>query len=102
MRRAARIDATQPAIVAALEAIGCSVWIIGLPLDLLVGFRGQTYLIECKDGSQPASRRQHTDLQLEFIRTWRGGPIATVGDVESALCAVTLSTTIAIDGECAG
>lgn len=39
MRHAARVDANQAAIVAALEAAGATVEVIGQPLDLLVGFR---------------------------------------------------------------
>ena len=57
MRRAAKIDANQPEIVAALEAVGASVVSTaglgnGFP-DIVVGFRGINYLIEIKDGSKP-------------------------------------------------
>ena len=45
MRRAARVDANQDAVVSALRAAGAYVWIIGLPVDLLVGFRDQTFLM---------------------------------------------------------
>jgi hypothetical protein len=52
MRFAARVDKNQSEIVSALRAAGAFVWIIGLPVDLLVGFDGQTYLVEVKDGSK--------------------------------------------------
>lgn len=76
MRRAARTDANQEAIVAALRAMGCSVLSLaavgkGCP-DLLVGFRGVNTLIEVKDGSKPPSRRALTDDEARFIAEWRG------------------------------
>jgi hypothetical protein len=84
MRRAARIDANQAEIVQTLRDEGCSVWIIGLPLDLLVGVNLRTALVECKDGSKRPSKRRHTELQREFIATWRGGTVATIYDAEGA------------------
>ena len=52
MRYAARVDANQEQVVSALRAAGAYVWIIGLPVDLLVGFRGPTFLVEIKSGSK--------------------------------------------------
>lgn len=72
MRTAARKDANQAAIVAALEAAGATVWPIGLPVDLLVGYRGRNFLMECKNGELPPSGRKFTDLQRKFMATWRG------------------------------
>ena len=91
MRYAARIDPLQPEIVAALRQIGATVWVIGLPLDLLVGYRGTTHLIEVKTlvGKRAPKPAQHTKLQQEFMRTWTGGAIFTVTDAESAIKAVT-------------
>ena len=87
MRRAARVDANQSEIVAALREAGASVWIIGLPLDILCGYQGKTALIEvktlnCKLNPKPS---RHTQLQKEFMLTWRGGTVATVTDVRGAL-----------------
>jgi len=48
MRYAARVDANQDAIVATLRAAGAYVWIIGLPVDLLVGYKNHTFLVEIK------------------------------------------------------
>ena len=56
MRRAARVDATQEAIVSALRAAGAYVWVIGLPVDLLVGYKGHTFCVEVKSGSDPVDR----------------------------------------------
>ena len=52
MRLAARVDANQAEIIAALRGVGASVTSLhrvgqGCP-DLLVSFRGEWYLIECK------------------------------------------------------
>lgn len=92
MRRAARVDATQAEIVQALRAIGASVWVIGLPVDLAVGYRGRTTLIECKvlEGKRNPKPAGHTKLQQDFMRTWNGGPVATVTDAEGAIRAVSL------------
>ena len=89
MRRRARIDANQPEIVAALRAAGATVISLaacgdGIP-DLLCGFRGKTALIEVKDSQQPPSKRQLTPDQLDWHGSWRGGTLAVVCDVESAL-----------------
>ena len=81
MRRAARVDANQAAIVETLRAAGCSVYIIGLPVDLVVGKNGRhTVLVEIKteDGD-------YTPHQRKFMATWKGGPVATIRDVEGAL-----------------
>jgi hypothetical protein len=50
MRRAARVDANAIQVISALRASGAYVWIIGLPVDLLVGYKGHTFLMEIKDG----------------------------------------------------
>lgn len=76
MRRAARTDANQDAIVAALRANGCSVQSLaaigkGCP-DLLVGFRGQNWLMECKDGRKTPGNRPLTDDQERWLKDWRG------------------------------
>ena len=89
MRRAARTDANQAAIVQALRQAGCTVIDLsavggGVP-DLLVGVAGQTVLIECKDGSKPPSARRLTPDQQAWHAAWRGGPLAVVCDVDSAL-----------------
>lgn len=72
MRRAARVDANQDQIVAALRAAGASVEVIGKPVDLLVGWKGQNWLVECKDGSKTPGNRPLTRAQKDFIPNWRG------------------------------
>lgn len=70
-RRAARVDANQGSIVAALRAAGATVETLhrqgdGCP-DLLVGYRAQNILIECK---MPGEKLN--DLQRLWFEEWRG------------------------------
>jgi len=92
MRRAAAADANQKEIVAALRQIGCMVIPChavgkGFP-DLVVGYQGDTFLIEVKDPSQPKHRHELTPAQKLFHATWPGKPIAKVFTVAEALAAV--------------
>jgi hypothetical protein len=89
--RAARVDANQAEIVAALRKAGCDVTPThrageGFP-DLAVGYRGATYLLEVKDGSKPPSERALTDAQVRWHGQWRGHK-AVVCNVDEALLAV--------------
>lgn len=81
MRRAARVDATQEAIVSALRAAGAYVWVIGLPVDLLVGYKGHTFCVEVKSG--PSKRL--TKLQADFFENWSGSTLARIDNPEAAL-----------------
>jgi len=81
MRHAARVDANQAQIVSALRAAGAYVWIIGLPVDLLVGYKNHTWLMECKDGS----KKRLTALQEDFFANWIGGTLCRVDGPEAAL-----------------
>jgi hypothetical protein len=81
MRRAARVDANQVAIVSALRAAGAYVWIIGLPIDLLVGYKNHTFLVEIKT----TSKKRLTKLQEDFFSKWNGGTLCRVDSPEAAL-----------------
>lgn len=86
------MDENQSDIVAALRAIGATVRVIsqgdGIP-DLLVGFRGQTFLLEVKDGKKPPSARKLTPAEQKFFDEWRGGTLVIVNTVDEAIAAVT-------------
>ena len=77
VRRAAKIDDNQPAIVAALRQIpGVTVRSLahvgeGMP-DLIVGFRQRNFLFEVKDPDKPPSKRKLTPDQEKFFEGWRG------------------------------
>lgn len=90
MRRAARVDANQAEIVSALRQAGATVWVIGLPVDLLVGYAGKTLVMEIKTvtGKLNPKPAKHTQLQKAFMIDWRGGPVSTVTDIEGALRAI--------------
>lgn len=88
VRRASKTDDNQEAIVNALRAFGASVEIIKQPLDLLVGWHGQTWVMEVKDGTKPPSERKLTPIQEKFFRTWKGGPRVVVECPEDALRAI--------------
>jgi hypothetical protein len=81
MRRAARVDANQDQVINALRAAGAYVWIIGLPVDLLVGYKGYTFLVEIKDGP----KKRLTALQEAFFAKWQGGTLCRVDGPEAAL-----------------
>ena len=84
MRYAARVDANQQQIVSALRAAGAYVWIIGLPVDLLVGFRGKLCLMEIKTDS----KKRLTKLQEDFFENWTGGSLLRIESPEDALKAI--------------
>lgn len=88
MRRAARVDANQDAIVSALRAAGASVWLIGRPVDALVGLRGVTLLMEFKNPASRYGKKGANDNQKDFMATWRGGPVSLVDGPEAALRAL--------------
>lgn len=82
MRRAAKRDISEPEIVNTLEQCGFTVHRVsqeGMP-DLLCGFRGKTYLIECKTG-----KGKLTVGQARFIETWRGHPVQVLRDAQEAM-----------------
>lgn len=95
MRRAARIDANQNEIVCALRGVGATVAITsmvgaGFP-DIVVGYRGQNYMIEIKDGSKPPSRRRLTDDEQKFHDLWRG-TVIVVNNIDEALQLLEIET----------
>lgn len=94
MRRAARIDANQPAVVEALRRIGAAVTpmhTLGNGVaDLLVSYRQSWLCMEVKDGSLPPSKRALTDLE----RIWIGAQHAPVYVVTSPLEAIDVARRI--------
>lgn len=91
IRRAARVDANQSEIVAALRSIGVKVTDLssagkGVP-DLCCMWRGQTYWLEVKDGNKPPSARKLTVEQVRFHADARnvGVKVHVVETVDQAL-----------------
>lgn len=99
-----RRDDCEPAIVAALRAVGATVETLngtGQP-DLLVGFRGRTYLLECKEEhgrSGKGHRRTKTGLlasQEDWHARWKGAAPVIVTTPEEALAAIGAVVTSAV------
>ena len=82
MRHNKRVDSSQKDIVAALRKIGCKVYVLGLPLDLLVWHRGRSFLVECK-----VPGGSFTKQQVEFMAEWPG-EIHVVRSPEEAVAKV--------------
>jgi hypothetical protein len=87
--RAAKIDANQEAVVTALRTAGATVQSLasvgkGVP-DLLVGYKGQTLLMEVKDGFKAPSARLLNKDQLRWHGSWKGGALAVVDSPDAAL-----------------
>jgi len=81
MRHAKRVDANQDQIIIALRAAGANVWIISLPVDLLVGYKGHTFLVEIKT----TARKRLTPLQQDFFESWCGGTLVRIDSPDAAL-----------------
>lgn len=80
MRRAAKRDISEPAIVQALEQSGATVFRLDRPVDLLIGYRGRTYIAECKTG-----RGKLNANQVAFIEAWKGNTVPVLRTVEDAV-----------------
>ena len=87
MRRAARRDANEGKIVAALQACGAYVKKINDEgaFDLLVFYRGWTLLLEVKDGAKPPSARALTPAEAKFHNEWPGQNLYIVTSEHEAL-----------------
>ena len=88
--RAKKTDANQASIVAVLRAVGATVVDLsavgkGCP-DLLVGFRGATFLLEVK-----ARKGRTTPDQDIFYAWWRGAPVAIVRTADDALATIGIA-----------
>jgi hypothetical protein len=76
MRSRARRDDNHREVVEALRGMGATVQDLGAVgkgcPDVLVGFRGQNFVLEIKDGRKPPSARKLTDDEKKWHETWRG------------------------------
>lgn len=89
--RAAKIDANQPEIIAALRKVGASVQPLHMVgdgcVDLLVGFRARNHCLEVKDGTKSPSARELTADQIRWHMEWRGHA-QVVTSIDEALAAI--------------
>ena len=82
-----RTDANQAEIIKALEKIGCKVYKMGRPVDILVGFRSLNFCFEIKNKD---GLNRLTKFQKEWIPTWPG-QVRIVHSAEEAIECVTES-----------
>jgi hypothetical protein len=84
MAFAKKVDKNQKDVVKALRSMGATVVdlsAVGKGMtDLIVGFDGQTILLEVKDGPD----KKFTPQQIKFFATWTGGMLARVNSVQEA------------------
>lgn len=83
-------DLNQKEIVKALRKLGAKVTIttsVKKFCDLVVGWNGQLFLLEVKDGSKPPSQRQLTQGELEAVRDYNnvGCQIYVVNNIDEAV-----------------
>lgn len=78
-RYAKKRDISEPEIVTALVRCGFSVERIDTPVDLIVGFRRRTFLVECKSG-----KRKLNENQTRFVDGWRGSEVVVLRDAQEA------------------
>lgn len=84
MRRAAKRDTAERAIVAVLEQHFMTVYRLDQPVDLLVGFRGVNHLVECKTGHKGYGKGLNSN-QLQFAAFWKGSPVVTLHSPDEAI-----------------
>ena len=89
-RYALRKDANETPVVEALRAAGAVVTVIGLPVDLLVGYvdsggHKRFAFFEVKDGDKVPSARKKTDVQNAFFERHPGWPVCLVDSPQTAL-----------------
>jgi Holliday junction resolvase len=79
-RYAKKRDVSEPEIVSALTQCGFTVERLDTPVDLLAGFRGRTFLVECKSG-----KKKLNDNQERFISGWRGSDVVVLRNAQEAI-----------------
>jgi Holliday junction resolvase len=90
----ARIDTNHKEIVKALREAGATVVSLasmkhGCP-DLLVGYNGETILMEIKRDS----KAKFTSDQLDFMGKWKGGAVSRVDSVDAAIRALGITRKV--------
>lgn len=96
-----RRDENEPEIISALKSIGCSVYQLDEPCDLLVGRGAVNVLIEVKNPDKPKGDRKKTPAQVAFFKTWRG-QVRICETAEEAIKLVTRMTAKnALHDDCA-
>jgi hypothetical protein len=69
VKNTGRRDVTEPPIVKAFREGDATVEFLGSPVDLLVGYLGETHLVEVKTSNEGL-----TEEQMRFRERWKGKP----------------------------
>jgi hypothetical protein len=87
VRRAAKRDIAERGIVLALEAVGAQVYRLDRPVDLLVRYRHENYLLEVK--TPKASKDPRQVAQRHFCTLWEVPIVKTPAEALIAIGALT-------------
>lgn len=92
-----KVDSNQTRVVKALRDLGATVQHLhavgkGCP-DLLVGYKGNNYLLEIKDGDKPESARKLTAEQTIWHYDWKG-QVAVVNSAQEAIDTIKILSGI--------
>jgi len=90
MTYAKRVDLNHAEIVKTFRDLGASVFDTsgvgrGCP-DVLLGYNGQTCLVEIKSGE----KKKFTDAQLKFMAEWKGSAVVRINDIDGAIRLIKL------------
>ena len=85
MTYAKRVDVNHQEVVKMLRSLGATVFDAsrmgqGFP-DLVVGYNGQTVLVEIKSGEA----KKFTQAQLKFMADWKGSSVTRINDTDGAI-----------------
>jgi Holliday junction resolvase len=85
VRRAAKRDTSEKSIIAALKKRGCPVAQVSHPdfPDLLVGYNGDLYAMECKTG-----KAKLEPGQAKFMELFKGYKVFVVRTADEAIAAL--------------
>lgn len=73
-------DISEKEVVKALQDLGVYVYRMDQPVDLLVSFKSQMYLIEVKTG-----KRKFNANQEKFVKEWTGPPVIKLTSSQDAI-----------------
>jgi Holliday junction resolvase len=85
MAYAKKVDLNHKEVVEKFRELGASVFDAsgvgrGFP-DIVVGYNGQTVLVEIKSGE----RKRFSEAQLKFMAEWKGSAVTRINDVEGVI-----------------
>lgn len=83
-RWATKRDTAESGIVKVLRDCGMSVQLLDTPVDLLVGFRRRTFLVEVKSGTKGYAKKLNEN-QEDFVAKWRGSDVVILRSEQDAM-----------------